>query len=281
MFPKIALHVSLWGDDWSIVQWANAEEKEIANLRSIFDAAMNAGLNFWMADWSAYGKSEELLGAFLKTVQREDYYLSSEFKPAMSGLASKEYAAPSDEASDKMFAASARRLHTIFFNVYWLNRYYEAWLGQLMGYAKAGRIERIGLYSSSLEYVQERWEVLRAEGLDAPAVRGRYSFFDRKAESSGLLEWCEDHYTKFFAGLSYEDYEKCKELDKIPEFTKIAKAHDLTTLQVVYSWAVAKGAVPIMSANSLGSIDKAVRIANAELRADEITALENITKEMH
>ena len=88
MFPKIALHVSLWGDDWSIVQWANAEEKEIANLRSIFDAAMNAGLNFWMADWSAYGKSEELLGAFLKTVQREDYYLSSEFKPAMSGLAS-------------------------------------------------------------------------------------------------------------------------------------------------------------------------------------------------
>ena len=281
MFPKIALHTSLWGDDWSIVQWANAEEEEIANLRSIFDAAMNAELIFWMADWSAYGKTEELLGSFLKTVQREDYYLSSEFNPSMSELAPEELAAPSDEASDKMFAASARRLHTIFFNVYWLDRSYDAWLDKLIGYAKAGRIDRIGLYSSSLEYIQERWEVLRAEGLDAPAVQGRYSLFDRKAESSRLLEWCEDHYTKFFASLSYEDYEKCKQLDKIPDFSDIAEAHDLKAWQVVYSWAVAKGAVPIMSANSLGSIDKAVRIANAELRADEITALENITKEMH
>ena len=281
MFPKIALHTCLWGDDWDIVLWANAEAEEIANLRSIFDAAMNAGLNFWMTDWSAYGKSEELLGSFLKTVEREDYYLSSEFNPRITTLPSNELAEPSDKTSDKMFAASARRLHTIFFNVYWLSSYYDAWLDKLMGYAKSGRIERIGLYSSSLEYVQERWEVLRAEGLDAPAVRGRYSLFSREAESSGLLEWCEDHYTKFFTSLSYDDYQMCRQLEKIPDFMDIAEAHGLKAWQAAYSWAIAKGAVPIMPANSLGLIDDAVRIANADLSADEFTALEDITKEMY
>ncbi len=75
--PKIALGAWAWGNDGTFGGNLTSE-----NLRPIFDAAMNAGLNLWdTAFVYGLGTSERTLEGFLCTVPRESYYISAKFTP--------------------------------------------------------------------------------------------------------------------------------------------------------------------------------------------------------
>ena len=287
MFPKAALHTSLWGDDWDIVKRSGQEEQELVGLNRIFDTAMNAGLNFWMSDLSAYGKSEEILGSFLHEVPRESYYVSAELFPELMNVSSK---SATDDDIGNIFAGSVRRLRTGFIDVVWIPNNPEILLEKLIPYAKTGHIGRIGLVCSQLDDVFKFWNIMRKEDLDAPAVCGNYNLFDRSAETSGLIEWCEYQGTKFFTSSS--GFHRHKELfDKLFGFAvvkDIAEAHHLSVRELAIVWAVMKGAVPIIGAYtfeggaySLESIDFAVRIVGANLSADEIYVLEKFAEEVN
>ena len=266
--------MSMWGDDWSIVKALGKEEAELENLRRIFDAAVARGVNTWFSDWTAYGKSEDILGTFLRTLPRESYCVATEFHPQLLGFTRE---VPSEDSFGEIFAASVRRLHTGFIDIMWLVHKPEDWLESTIPYLQTERIGRIGFKCSELEEVRKFWDLPPAEGLNAPAVWGRYDLFDRRAEKSGLLEWCEDHRTKFFCSCMLRGHEEFFSHDTVKE---IAEAHGLTARQVAVAWAVSKGAVPVIMANSLDLVDEAAKVAEAGLSSDEVSTLGKLAERM-
>ncbi len=75
--PRIALGAWTWGNDRTFGGHLSAND-----LRPIFDAAMNAGLNLWdTAFVYEMGTSEKTPGGFLRTVPRDSYYISARFTP--------------------------------------------------------------------------------------------------------------------------------------------------------------------------------------------------------
>ena len=71
--PKIALGAWAWGNDGTF-----GNEHDIEDLKPIHDKSMELGLNLWDTAYVyGMGKSEEVLGEFLKTSNREDFVIST------------------------------------------------------------------------------------------------------------------------------------------------------------------------------------------------------------
>ena len=69
--PKIAMGAWAWGNDGTF-----GGSLTESDLRPVFDAAMNAGLNLWDTAYVyGMGASERVLGQFLKTVSRDSYLI--------------------------------------------------------------------------------------------------------------------------------------------------------------------------------------------------------------
>lgn len=72
---------------------------------------MNAGLNLWdTATVYGMGASEEILGSFVKNVEREKIFLSTKFTPQIAGMY--------EDSVEKMAEASLQRLNTDFIDIY-------------------------------------------------------------------------------------------------------------------------------------------------------------------
>ena len=75
--PKICLGAWAWGNDGTFGNNLTAE-----NLRPIFDAAMNNGLNLWDTAYAyGMGTSEKTLSSFIKGLPRNQYIISDKFTP--------------------------------------------------------------------------------------------------------------------------------------------------------------------------------------------------------
>ena len=80
--PKIALGAWAWGNDGTFGETLTAND-----LRPVFDAAMNVGLNLWDTAYVyGMGTSERTLGNFLRSVPRENYFISAKFTPQCANL---------------------------------------------------------------------------------------------------------------------------------------------------------------------------------------------------
>ena len=76
-YPKLALGAWAWGNDGTFGSGIDA-----ADLRPIFDAAMEAGLNLWDTAYAyGMGTSERVLGGFLAGLDRDDYLVSDKLTP--------------------------------------------------------------------------------------------------------------------------------------------------------------------------------------------------------
>ena len=70
--PKIALGAWAWGNDGTFGSGIASDE-----LKPIFDAAMDAGLNLWDTAYAyGMGTSEKVLAGFLEGLPRESYLVS-------------------------------------------------------------------------------------------------------------------------------------------------------------------------------------------------------------
>ena len=154
--PKIALGAWAWGNDGTFVGTLTPEQ-----LRPVFDAAMQAGLNLWDTAYAyGMGTSEKVLGEFLRTVPRENYLISDKFIPQCADPAA-------DNAITAMYEISTRLLGTDFMDIYWIHNPVDApeWTRKLIPLAKSGKIGRIGLSNHSLAEIKEAAEILEKEGL--------------------------------------------------------------------------------------------------------------------
>ncbi len=157
MTPKIALGAWAWGNDGTFGNDLTEEE-----LRPVFDAGQKAGLNLWDTAYVyGMGKSEHVLGKFLRTVPRESYLISTKFTPQCADMSAK-------NPVTAMYEGSAERLGTKFIDYFWIHNPVGApeWTRKLIPLAKSGNIGHIGLSNHNLaELVLTDGEIRELEAL--------------------------------------------------------------------------------------------------------------------
>lgn len=291
--PKIALGTWAWGIGavgGDQVFGNKLSEKE---LKPVFEAAMNAGLNLWdTAVVYGMGASEDVLGAFARTCNREDILLSTKFTPNIAGDGA-------DPVED-MCNGSLARLGTDYIDIYWIHNPadVEKWTPGLIPLIKSGKVHRVGVSNHNLEQIKRAEEILSVEGAHISAVQNHYSLLYRSSEYAGILDYCKEHGIKFFAYMTLEQgalsgkydtqhplpEESMRGATYNPQLTqieklmavikKIAEAHSVSPAQIPVAWAIAKGTTPILGVTSPEQVSDAVKAANVVLTTEEMAQLE-------
>ena len=289
--PKIALGAWAWGNDGTF-----GNEHKIEDLKPIYDKSMDLGLNLWDTAYVyGMGKSEEVLGEFLKTSNREDFVISTKFTPQLAEMF---------EANEvtSMYENSAKILGVEDIDIFWIHNPVGApdWTKKLVETAKEHDIKMIGVSNHNLAEIKEANEILKEAGLKLGAVQNHYSLLNRSSEDSGILEYCKENEIIFFSYMVLEQgalsgkYDTAHpfpegsdranayggSLAEIEELNKaiadIAENHDAKVAQLPIAWAIAKGTLPIIGATKVQHVEDAADAVNIELSDDEIKTMEEL-----
>ena len=289
--PKIALGAWAWGNDGTF-----GNEHKSEDLKPIYDKAMELGLNLWDTAYVyGMGKSEEVLGEFLRTSNREDYVISTKFTPQLAEMF---------EANEvtSMYENSAKILGVDDIDIFWIHNPVGApdWTKKLVETAKEHNIEMIGVSNHNLAEIKEANEILKEAGLKLGAVQNHYSLLNRSSEDSGILEYCKENDIVFFSYMVLEQgalsgkYDTAHpfpegsdranaygdSLAEIEELNKaiaeIAENHDAKVAQLPIAWAIAKGTLPIVGATKVHHVEDAAGAVDIQLSEDEIKTMEDL-----
>ena len=289
--PKIALGAWAWGNDGTF-----GNEHKIEDLKPIYDKSMELGLNLWDTAYVyGMGKSEEVLGEFLKTSNREDFVISTKFTPQLAEMF---------EANEvtSMYENSAKILGVEDIDIFWIHNPVGApdWTKKLVETAKEHDIKMIGVSNHNLAEIKEANEILKEAGLKLGAVQNHYSLLNRSSEDSGILEYCKENDVIFFSYMVLEQGALSGKYDTAHPFpegsdranayggslaeieelnkaiTDIAENHDAKVAQLPIAWAIAKGTLPIIGATKVHHVEDAADAVNIELSDDEIKTMEEL-----
>ena len=136
--------------------------------------------------------------------------------------------------------------------------------------------------------------------LNLDAVQNHLSLLDRSSEQAGILDYCKENNIAFWAYMILEQGALTGKYDvdrpfpagsaraqiynaKLPELTElintlkeVGAAHDLTVAQTAMSWAVTKGALPIVGVTSAKHVDDAAKVSASQLTDEEMVRLEKV-----
>ena len=289
--PKIALGAWAWGNDGTF-----GNEHKSEDLKPIYDKAMEVGLNLWDTAYVyGMGKSEEVLGEFLRTSDRNEYVISTKFTPQLAEMF---------EANEvtSMYENSTEILGVDEIDIFWIHNPVGApgWTEKLVETAKNHDIKMIGVSNHNLAEIKEANEILKEAGLKLGAVQNHYSLLNRSSEDSGILEYCKENDIIFFSYMVLEQGALSGKYDTknpFPEgsdranayggslaeieelnnaIAEIAEAHDAKVAQLPIAWAIAKGTLPIIGATKVHHVEDAADAVNIELSDDEIKTMEEL-----
>lgn len=296
--PSIALGTWSWGVGAVGGDQVFGNHLGEVELKPVFDAAMEQGLNLWdSAAVYGMGASEDILGALAKAYSREQVVLSTKFTPQIAG----DTADPVAE----MCEGSLKRLRTDYIDIYWIHNPadVERWTPFLAPLIKSGKVKRVGVSNHNLAQIQRAEEILSAEGVHLSAVQNHYSLLYRSSEEAGILDYCKTHDMMFFAYMVLEQGALSGKYDtkhplpagsqraetynpllpKLEQLTadmkRIGKRHGVSAPQVAIAWAVAKGTTPIIGVTKPTQVEDAARAAALALTAEEVAELEHLAAE--
>lgn len=295
--PRVALGAWSWGSGMAGGDQVFGNHFSEAELKPVFEAAMQHGLNLWdTAAVYGEGSSERILGDFIKELPREDVIISTKFTPQI--------ASDSPDAMQEMLDGSKARLHTDIIDLYWIHNPFdvEKWTPKLIPLAKSGQIRSIGLSNHNLSELKRANEILAAEGLKVSAVQNHFSLLHRSSERAGILDYCKENGITFYSYMVLEQgalsgfYDQAHpfpegsaraasynhalaELESlINEMKGIAAAHEATVAQVATAWAIAKDTLPIIGVTKVRHVEDAAKAATLELSQNEIRRMEDLAE---
>ena len=237
------------------------------------------------------GASEEILGSFVKNVEREKIFLSTKFTPQIDEMY--------ENSVEKMLDASLKRLNTNFIDIYWIHNPMdvEKWTPMLPPLVKSGKIKKIGVSNHNLAELKRADEILKNFGCRVDAVQNHFSLLNRSSEK--ILNYCNENDIKFFAYMVLEQgalsgkydtknpfsegsaraqiynpiFPQLEEL--IGEMKKIGEKYNLSVAQVGTVWAINKKTLPIVGVTKIHHVTDLEKILDVKLSDDEIKILEN------
>ncbi|WP_042159616.1 aldo/keto reductase [Paenibacillus gorillae] len=293
--PAIALGTWSWGTG------ANGGDAVFGNalmsddLKPIFDAAMDAGLNLWdTAAVYGMGASEAILATFIQG--RDDVLISTKFTPRIE---------QSDHALEESIGESLQRLGTDLADIYWIHnpKDVQRWTRQLIPLMKSGKIKHAGVSNHNLDEIKLAADILAQEGLQLSAVQNHYSLLYRASEEAGIIEYCNANDLIFFSYMVLEQgaltgkynaqnlfkegtrrgdafhKEVFVKIEALLELLReIGSRHQVNPAEIAIAWAIAKGTVPIIGVTKPSHIASAVSAIEVRLTNNEIEELERAAK---
>lgn len=267
-------------------------EKE---LRPVFEAAMNAGLNLWDTA-VVYGieASENVLSAFTKQYPREDIVISTKFTPQI--------ASNSVNPVEEMLNGSLARFDTDYIDMYWIHNPadVEKWTPFLSSLVKSGKVKKVGVSNHNLNQIKRVEEILSQEDVHISAIQNHYSLLYRSSEDGGILDYCKEKGIEFWAYMVLEQgalsgkYNTQNPLPEgsqrsatynpmLPQIEKltdvmcaVGKKYQASTAQVAIAWAIAKGTIPLIGVTKVEQVQDAAKAAQIELSDEDMAQIETV-----
>lgn len=292
---KIALGTWAWGAGafgGDSVFGSNTNEE---NLKPVFDAAMNEGLNLWdTATVYGMGESERILGSFVAGCKREDVLVSTKFTPQLAEMF--------DNSVEKMALASMERMGLDYIDIYWIHNPMdvERWTPGLIPLLQSGKVKRVGLSNHNIDEIKRANKILGEAGFKVSAMQNHFSLLYRSSERGGVLDYCRNNGIDFWAYMVLEqgalsgkystdnplpaESDRGKKynpvLDRLVALTDGMKAvgerYGISCSQVGIAWAITKGTLPIIGATKERHVIEAAAAAGVTLTAQEVEKLEQL-----
>ena len=290
---KIALGTWAWGAGAFGGDAVFGSKTDVNNLKPVFDAAMQAGLNLWdTATVYGMGESEKILGTFVSGVQREAIEVSTKFTPQLAEVY--------DNSVEKMAMASIERMGCDYIDIYWIHNPMdvERWTPGLIPLLQSGKVKRVGVSNHNIAEIKRANEILGEAGFKVSAVQNHFSLLYRSSEKGGVLDYCRENGIEFWAYMVLEQgalsgkYNKENPLPEesdrgkkynpvleqlaalTDEMTAIGKKYGASCSQVGIAWAIAKGTMPLIGATKERHVIEAAEAAKVVLTAEEVARLE-------
>lgn len=294
---KIALGIWAWGQGAVGGDQVFGNTYTASDFKPVFNKAIELGFNIWdTAAVYGMGSSEAILGGFIKTVNRENIYLSTKFTPQIAN--------GSKTSIKDMLNDSFERLQTNYIDIYWIHNPADVsrWTPDLIPLLKTGLVKTVGVSNHNLKELKEAEEILAKEGYHISAVQNHYSLLNRSSETSGLLDYCKKHNITFYSymvleqgalsgkysssnlmnpnserGKTYNSF--MSKIDKLVEALHIiAKKYSATPAQIAIAWAIAKGTLPIIGVTKVEQVLDAYNTLKIELKTEDIQYIEGVAK---
>lgn len=292
---KIALGTWAWGAGAFGGDSVFGLHTDADNLRPVFKAAMEAGLNLWdTATVYGMGESERLLGEFIAGEKRENVSVSTKFTPQIAEMY--------ENSVEKMAQASLKRMNLDYIDIYWIHNPMdvERWTPGLIPLLQSGQVKRVGVSNHNMAEIRRADEILQQAGYRVSAVQNHFSLLYRSSEKAGILDYCKQNGLEFWAYMTLEqgaltgkysrsnpmppDSDRGRRynplLDKLENLTsamqKICEQHGVSCSQIAIAYALAKGTLPIIGATEPRHIAEAAAAAAIKLNAAEIAQLEEL-----
>jgi aryl-alcohol dehydrogenase-like predicted oxidoreductase len=283
-----------WGDS---LFWGYGKDYGEADLRLAFQAAINKGITFLdTAEIYGFGKSEELLGKFIKETS------------ATTQIASKYMPLPwrfrSEDLADAV-TASLKRLRMPSMDLYQVHWPFPSLLSQeglmnaLADEVEQGRIKAIGVSNYSAEQMREAHKLLARRGIPLAVNQMRYSLITREIESNGVMAAAREldvtilAYSPLAQGLLTGKYTAtnppsgARSMDQrfkgaglrkiqplLEKLGELGEKYGKTQAQVALNWLICQpGVIPIPGIKSAAQVEQNAGALGWELSATEVAEL--------
>lgn len=265
----------------------------VENLKPVFDAAMNKGLNLWdTATAYGMGESEKILGSFVAGEKRENVEVSTKFTPQLAEIYG--------NSVEKMAQASMERMGIDYIDIYWIHNPMdvERWTPGLIPLLQSGKVKRVGMSNHNIAEIRRANEILSEAGFKVSAVQNHFSLLYRSSEKGGVQDYCKANGIEFWSYMVLEQgalsgkYNKenplpaesdrgkkynpvLEQLETLTnEMSAIGKKYGASCSQIGIAWAIAKGTLPLIGATKERHVIEAAEAAEIQLTAEEIARLE-------
>jgi len=286
--PKFGVGAWAWGDR---LFWGY-DEKQDPEIRAAFDVCAKKGVKLYdTAELYGPGRSEELLGRFIKESGLEDAVVATKFAPLPWKLSRSDVLAACQGSLERL-GMSKIDLYQIHFPSPWKNE--EFWDGLGDCYEK-GLVRAVGVSNYGSEALRGVHAALKARGIPLASNQVQYSLVYRYPELNGMKDTCDELGIKLLAysplglgALTGKFGEKLPEgprrslaekwladpafADLLQEMRRIAKGG--TASQVALAWCMAKGAIPIPGVRTVRQAADNVAAMNLMLSAREVEDLD-------
>ena len=290
---KIALGTWAWGTGAFGGDTVFGSNNNVENLKPVFDAAMNKGLNLWdTATAYGMGESEKILGSFVAGEKRENVEVSTKFTPQLAEIYG--------NSVEKMSQASMERMGIDYIDIYWIHNPMdvERWTPGLIPLLQSGKVKRVGMSNHNIAEIRRANEILSEAGFKVSAVQNHFSLLYRSSEKGGVLDYCKANGIEFWSYMVLEQgalsgkYNKenplpaesdrgkkynpvLEQLETLTnEMSAIGKKYGASCSQIGIAWAIAKGTLPLIGATKEPHVIEAAEAAEIQLTAEEIARLE-------
>ncbi len=288
-----------WGDR---LVWGYGRGYSAEDVRQAFNASIAAGLRmFDTAEVYGQGRSEQLLGEFIKTVD-QPLVIATKFMPYPWRLGR--------GSLIKALKGSLKRLGLAQVDLYQVHQPLppvnpETWMEAMTEAAQAGLTREVGVSNYDRSWTQRCYVALAREGIHLASNQVEYSLINRKIEKNGLLKQCQEQGVRIIAysplgmglltgkytpenppaGIRGGRYNR-RFLERItPLLTLIKRIGSdhagKTPAQVALNWVICKGALPIPGAKNVNQAEQNAGAAGWRLTEAEVAALDEASEKIY